>query len=583
MSRQHVYRICVNIFLAFILLLTHGCGGNVPAITANNDHDNSPTYSVGGTIKGLIGTGLVLQDNGVDKLVIKENGTFNFPTQLTDGNQCNVTILSQPTDPQQGCQVTNGNQKIDGSNISNIEVDCVSGILEEFNGKINANYWESNAEYRRELSDGALQYVLTTKSNLTLNYLYFKDKSCGSVSMDTTITDTLIEGKGNAEYATRLESCGYHSTTPGERKGRKTGDVFAAIELKGSHAPFQAYYYVFKCIVDDCKDRSSIELLSSGAAGSNLLGQVALNEPARLLIDWDRLSPGQFSFQLNHNPIVTFDPAAAGAPIDAMEANAPGKYFGVRTLLSNPNDTADMTATFDNVMVNERRYDNFENMTYPDGSLWGQTYGTVGINNGRLIMETAKEYTGDLSADNGDHTTSLYSSTNLVPNQDIASADISMNSGSTINDNGGSPVEGDAVLEMTFRPPGVNEKDWTNAFLVQAGLREDASGVRAVVRVIGCADSSCQARYTDETQPFNAVVANNSFYHFSIEKTDNNNINISLDNSENISLDLSIFNEFATNQFKNVGLKTISRGTDAAGDEAFIRAVFDNIQVGNPN
>jgi hypothetical protein len=582
MSGQHVHQIRANIVLAFILLLTYACGSNGPAGMGNNQ-DNSPTYSVGGTIKGLIGTGLVLQNNGTDNLVIEENGMFNFSTQIADGNQCNVMILSQPTNPLQLCQVINGNQMVNGGHISNVEVECICGLLEEFNGEINANYWQSSAQYRRELVDGALQYTLETNSNYDSDYLSFKDESCGSVSMDTTITNTHIDGIGTAEYMTRLESCGYHSATPGERMGRRTGDVFAAVELRGSQSPFQAYYYVFKCIDDRCSDQNSVELLSPGAVGSNILGQVALGESARLLIDWDRLSPRRFSFQLNNNPIVTFDPVAAGAPIDAVQANAPEKYFGVRTRLNNPDDTAFMTATFDNVMINDRRYDDFDAMTYPDGSLWGQTHGTVGVDNGRLVMETGKEYTGDFSADNGDHTTSLYSNADLIPNQEIVAADISMDSGSLIIDNGGHITEGDAVIEMTFRPPEVEERDWTNAFLIQAGLRAEPSGVTAAARAIGCMDSSCRERYLDETQTFNIVPENDIFYHFSVENTDNGIINISIDNSESISLDLSAFPEFATTEFKSIGLKTLSRGTDVVGDESLIRANFDNVQVGNPN
>jgi hypothetical protein len=96
-------------------------------------------------------------------------------------------------------------------------------------------------------------------------------------------------------------------------------------------------------------------------------------------------------------------------------------------------------------------------------------------------------------------------------------------------------------------------------------------------------DSSCRERYLDETQTFNTVTENDIFYHFSVENTDNGIINISIDNSERISLDLSAFPEFATTEFKRVGLKTLSRGTDVVGDESLIRANFDNVQVGNPN
>ena len=43
------------------------------------------TYTIGGTISGLVGTGLVLQDNGGDNLAITSNGNFTFATPVASG------------------------------------------------------------------------------------------------------------------------------------------------------------------------------------------------------------------------------------------------------------------------------------------------------------------------------------------------------------------------------------------------------------------------------------------------------------------------------------------------------------------
>ncbi len=44
------------------------------------------TYSIGGAVSGLLGTGLVLQDNGGDNLSITVNGNFTFATTILSGN-----------------------------------------------------------------------------------------------------------------------------------------------------------------------------------------------------------------------------------------------------------------------------------------------------------------------------------------------------------------------------------------------------------------------------------------------------------------------------------------------------------------
>ena len=71
--------------------------GNI-VVTCSN-----ATLSVGGSVSGLDGTGLVLQDNGGSNLTITANGTFTFSTLIASGGGYNVTVLTQPTNPAQTC------------------------------------------------------------------------------------------------------------------------------------------------------------------------------------------------------------------------------------------------------------------------------------------------------------------------------------------------------------------------------------------------------------------------------------------------------------------------------------------------
>jgi hypothetical protein len=83
-------------------------------------------YSVGGTVSGLSGNGLVLQNNGGDNLVIDSDGGFTFTTALTGGSTYEVTVMTQPSDPTQHCSVSKGSGTIAGADVSDVIVKCVS-------------------------------------------------------------------------------------------------------------------------------------------------------------------------------------------------------------------------------------------------------------------------------------------------------------------------------------------------------------------------------------------------------------------------------------------------------------------------
>jgi alpha-tubulin suppressor-like RCC1 family protein len=85
----------------------------------------APTYTIGGTVSGLAGTGLTLEDNGGNNLPVTANGTFTFTTALASGDSYKVTVGTEPTNPAQSCVVSNGSGTAT-ANVTNITVACTT-------------------------------------------------------------------------------------------------------------------------------------------------------------------------------------------------------------------------------------------------------------------------------------------------------------------------------------------------------------------------------------------------------------------------------------------------------------------------
>jgi len=71
------------------------------------DLNQAPLFQIGGTVTGLAGSGLVLQNNSGDDLLITDNGSFHFLTELEEGSQYSVSVTNQPNSPNQACTVSN--------------------------------------------------------------------------------------------------------------------------------------------------------------------------------------------------------------------------------------------------------------------------------------------------------------------------------------------------------------------------------------------------------------------------------------------------------------------------------------------
>ena len=102
--------------------------GVIPSIAANATNVAvtcvTTPFTVAGTVSGLTGTGLVLQNNGGDDLAVTRNGGFTFATPVASGATFTVSVKTQPTAPAQTCQVSGGSGTIGGANVTSVSVTC---------------------------------------------------------------------------------------------------------------------------------------------------------------------------------------------------------------------------------------------------------------------------------------------------------------------------------------------------------------------------------------------------------------------------------------------------------------------------
>ena len=81
-------------------------------------------FSVGGTVSGLTGSGLVIQNNYRDSLTISSNGSFTFSSTLQNEGFYSVTVATQPS--LQTCTVSAGSGQIMLSDISSVQIVCLN-------------------------------------------------------------------------------------------------------------------------------------------------------------------------------------------------------------------------------------------------------------------------------------------------------------------------------------------------------------------------------------------------------------------------------------------------------------------------
>jgi hypothetical protein len=106
-----------------------GAGGNASSSSSSGEGGGGPSlHAIGGTVLGLSGGQLVLQNNGGDDRVIEQDGAFSFTTPLADGAAYDVAVSAQPDRPLQHCLVHRGAGNVAGSAVDDIAVVCVGAV-----------------------------------------------------------------------------------------------------------------------------------------------------------------------------------------------------------------------------------------------------------------------------------------------------------------------------------------------------------------------------------------------------------------------------------------------------------------------
>ena len=108
--------------LGEVCTVSNGSGKAAGAVT-NVAVICTAQYEISGTVFGLNGTGLVLQDNGGDNLAVNAHAeSFVFPTPVAAGGAYSITILSQSA--AENCSLISGSGKAN-SNVTSASVVCV--------------------------------------------------------------------------------------------------------------------------------------------------------------------------------------------------------------------------------------------------------------------------------------------------------------------------------------------------------------------------------------------------------------------------------------------------------------------------
>ena len=145
------------------------CGGSSSSGTTTPPPP--ATYTLGGSVNGLAGAGLVLGNNGASLAVGAGSTTFTFANALTAGTAYAVTVQGSPNG--QTCSVANGTGTVGTANVSNVVVTCsnqsysLGGSISGLNG---TGLVLANGTDQLTVASGATSFTLPTKVAFSSSY-----------------------------------------------------------------------------------------------------------------------------------------------------------------------------------------------------------------------------------------------------------------------------------------------------------------------------------------------------------------------------------------------------------------------------
>lgn len=92
-------------------------------VTIADDETVNARYTLGGSVSGLVGSGLFLRSNGFD-VRVDAAGPFTLPGSFASGIAYDLQVEVQPNNPLQVCRVTNGQGTIGAADVTDLAVVC---------------------------------------------------------------------------------------------------------------------------------------------------------------------------------------------------------------------------------------------------------------------------------------------------------------------------------------------------------------------------------------------------------------------------------------------------------------------------
>ena len=178
------------------------------------------TFTIGGTVTGLQGSGLVLRNNGGDDLTIPGNGPFQFPAMLASGATYSVSVRTNPSNPAQNCAVTNATGTVNGSSVTNVAVNCmtnrftVGGSISQLAG--SGLRLRLNNEAQLDVPAGASSFTFPTLLASGTSYVVRVTRNPSNPAQECEVTSDTEAGRvGNANVTNVVVNCATRSFSIG--------------------------------------------------------------------------------------------------------------------------------------------------------------------------------------------------------------------------------------------------------------------------------------------------------------------------------------------------------------------------------
>jgi len=244
-------RLSLALFIAVPLMLA-SCGGGgggggfsfVPFPPANGGGGDAPPppppppsppppppppaaqkFTVGGTVAGLAGSGLVLQNNAGDDLAVGADGSFSFATSLDDGADYGVTVKTQPT-ALQVCVAKQAFGTVAGAAVNSVTVNCSEAGADRFGFAAN------------ERSNNLTAYTVSPGGSLSAATTYplvgTPQHVTAHPSGKKLYASVYVGTKGVTQYT--IDPAGTLSQNLNLTTGVGTSPVFVGVEPKGRFA-----------------------------------------------------------------------------------------------------------------------------------------------------------------------------------------------------------------------------------------------------------------------------------------------------------------------------------------------------------